>query len=438
MARKVFISVLGYSNYSKCYYTRTNENFKSSEVRYVQEATLQYLFTKQCWNEGDVAYVLLTKGAEQKNWEDDGHIDFGIKESIKQTGLKSQLRNMHLPLSVIPIKNLPDGNDEKEIWKIFEQVFAVIQDKDELYFDLTHGFRYLPMLVLVLGNYSKFLKNVTIKSITYGNYEARNRDTNEAPIIDLAALSELQDWTSASASFLKSGNIAMLKTMCKKTLKPILKESKGSDKNAKAMSKYMDILENVVEDMNTCRGVNILEGNNFVELFKQSSILTEVMIEPMNPVINKLKDSFSGFVPAKNILNGYMAAKWCFDNNLYQQALTILHETIISHVCESMGWDVQNIEDRDSISKAFNIYNDIINRGSLNCKEEQIKQIEKALNNECLKVLASTFVVTTNLRNDYNHAGMRSNPVKRDKLINNLQGRLEVVFSMINDQKICS
>ena len=33
-----------------------------------------------------------------------------------------------------------------------------MQDGDELYFDLTHGFRYLPMLVMVLINYSKFLK----------------------------------------------------------------------------------------------------------------------------------------------------------------------------------------------------------------------------------------------------------------------------------------
>lgn len=66
MARKVFISVLGYSNYGKCFYTRKSEGFKSDEVRYVQEATLQYLMSVSEWTKADCAYILLTKGAEQK------------------------------------------------------------------------------------------------------------------------------------------------------------------------------------------------------------------------------------------------------------------------------------------------------------------------------------------------------------------------------------
>ena len=434
MNRKVFISVLGLGNYSSCFYTRIDKEFKSKEVRYIQEATLDYLTKTEEWNSSDVAYILLTHGAEKKNWVDNGHVRPETNLPIEQSGLKTQLEKMKLPFPVIPIKNLPDGNDEKEIWMIFEQVFKLLQENDELYFDLTHGFRYLPMLILVLGNYSKFLKNIVVKSITYGNYEARNRERNEAAIIDLHPLSDLQDWTFASANFLKNGNITQLKNLCDQNLKPILKEAKGSNLAATTLKKYMAALERVVNDMNTCRGINIIQGNNINELFYLSSQLTDVIIEPLKPVIEKMRDSFTEFMPSPNIKNGYLAAKWCFDNQLYQQALTILHETIISHICESEKWD--NIHHRELVSKALNIYINKTGQEGWQCSPDQVDLIKEILSNKALAFLASTYKVTTSLRNDYNHAGMRSNPVNRQRLISQLKERIDTI-SLILD-KLCS
>lgn len=438
MARKVFISVLGYSNYGKCFYTRLSDNFKSDEVRYVQEATLQYLMSISEWTTDDCAYILLTKGAEQKNWIDNGHCEYGTNVSIQQPGLASVLETRHFPFSIIPVKDIPDGNDEKEIWTIFERVFSLIQEGDEIYFDLTHGFRYLPMLILVLGNYSKLLKNVVVKSITYGNYEACNKETNEAPLIDLLSLSNLQDWTSASASFLRNGNLSMLKYLCKQNLDPILKETKGSDLNAKTLSQYMNALEKVVDDMNICRGVSILKGDNIKNLLECSNRLSAVIIEPMKPIVDCLKSSFANFMPSMNIKNGYFAAKWCFENQLYQQSLTILHETIISHICESEGLCITDERERDAVNKSFYIFINGVEKEKWDCDEKQAQLIEKMLHNSCIKVLASTFMVTTNLRNDYNHAGMRSCPTKRTGLINNLRERLDIILSMIENKEICS
>lgn len=434
MARKVFISVLGLSNYGSCFYTRDDKGFKSQEVRYIQEATLDYLMKMGNWNITDIAYILLTHGAEKRNWVDNGHIYQGSSLPIEQSGLKTQLEKMKLPFPIIPIKNLPDGNDEKEIWMIFEQVFNLLQENDELYFDLTHGFRYLPMLILVLGNYSKFLKNIVVKSITYGNYEARNRETNEAAIIDLYPLSDLQDWTFASANFLKNGNITQLKSMCDQNLKPILKEAKGSNLAATTLKKYMAALECIVNDMNTCRGINIIQGNNINELFTLSSQLTDVIIEPLKPVIEKMRDSFAEFIPSPNIKNGYLAAKWCFDNQLYQQSLTILHETIISHICEGKKWN--DIRYREIVSKTLNIYINKIEQEKWQCTPDQVDLIKEILGNKALGFLASMYVVTTSLRNDYNHAGMRTNPANRQRIISQLKERIDIIPSILD--KLCS
>lgn len=437
MGRKVFISVLGYSNYRECFYTRREDTFKSAEVRYVQEATLQYLMSLEQWSEADCAYILLTEGAEKRNWEDNGQVSFS-GERIAQPGLKSVLQSMHLPFKVLPIKNIPDGNNEDEIWNIFARVFELLQEDDELYFDMTHGFRYLPMLILVLGNYSKLLKNVVVKSITYGNYEARNKDTNEAPLIDLLPLSEVQDWTSASVSFLKNGNLSMLKSLCTKNFTPILKATKGADQDAVALKRYMDALRKVVDDMNICRGVSILKGEHIAQLYECSNALSKVIIEPMKPIIDILKVSFAGFIPSENIKNGYYAAKWCFDNQLFQQSLTILHETITSHICESEGLCVTDVNDREIVNKSFHIFLEVLPKEKWMCQEMQMQKIEKVLKNKYLSLLASTFKVTTELRNDLNHAGMRPNPTKRDKMMSRLKERLDGIIALISKGSICS
>ena len=157
MARKVFISVLGTGFYNSCKYVK--DSFVSSETRFIQQATLEYLKVKNNWNtkntEGDVIdriIILLTDGAKETNWNKD------ITTRLNKTGeeesyvrLEQTLNEMELPCPVETL-SIPDGKSEDEMWTIFNTVYNALKPNDELYFDLTHSFRYLPMLVLVLGN----------------------------------------------------------------------------------------------------------------------------------------------------------------------------------------------------------------------------------------------------------------------------------------------
>lgn len=133
---------------------------------------------------------------------------------------------MGLPVHVNAVA-IVDGKDESEMWEIFKTVYDLLKDEDEVYFDLTHAFRYLPMLVLVLGNYAKFLKNITVKGISYGNYESRTDD--EAPIVDLLPLSVLQNWTHAAADFLENGSVSRLVELSKHQISPILRNNHNDE-----------------------------------------------------------------------------------------------------------------------------------------------------------------------------------------------------------------
>ena len=249
MARKVFISVLGTGNYKKCYYVA--QDFCSMETRFIQQATLKRLKDTGDWTENDEALILLTKEAKTDNWIVENHRRKNFKGEIipeEYIGLQEELESMNLPMP-INTRDIPDGKNEQEIWDIFDILYDALQDGDELYFDVTHGFRYLPMLVLVLGKYAHQLKHTEVKSITYGNWETRNKDTNEAPIIDVTPLATLQDWTVAVHDYLEHGDATLLKACSDKPLVPILSKSKGKDETAKALNKLIRRITSFCENL---------------------------------------------------------------------------------------------------------------------------------------------------------------------------------------------
>ena len=430
MARKVFISVLGTGFYGKCKYTRGEYNsVKASETRFIQQSTLEYLNVYD-WSKNDAAIFLLTSKAKSQNWnrEIKSRVNFSTKEEEEYLGLEYVLEQMNLPVEIRPV-DIVDGKDEDEMWEIFNALFNELKDGDELYFDLTHSFRYIPMLVLVLGNYSKFLKNVTIKSITYGNYEAR--EDNNAPIVDLLPLSALQDWTYAAGQFLENGNVSRLQHLCNEELKPILREAKGSDLEATNLKKFINTLAEVIDERVTCRGMSIIKSESFRKMKNVSDKLETTKIEPLNPVFDKIKKSMVSFDENENIKNGFSAAVWCFKNGLLQQSATILQEFVITFVCSRHGIQIDDEGKRDWVTSAFAIKcNNLAEKDWRLNKELEVAEIQKERIKQILaddlfasRDFVNAFVSLSEVRNDYNHSGMRS--VRKPMSTNNIKNNIE-------------
>lgn len=444
MARKVFISVLGTGFYGKCKYTRGEYNsVKASETRFIQQSTLEYLNVYD-WSKNDAAIFLLTSNAKSQNWnrEIKSRVNFSTKEEEEYLGLEYVLEQMNLPVEIRPV-DIVDGKDEDEMWEIFNALFNELKDGDELYFDLTHSFRYIPMLVLVLGNYSKFLKNVTIKSITYGNYEAR--EDNNAPIVDLLPLSALQDWTYAAGQFLESGNVSRLQYLCNEELKPILREAKGSDQDATNLKIFINTLAEVIDERVTCRGMNIIKSETFRKMKSVSDKLETTKIEPLNPVFDKIKQSMVFFDENENVRNGFSAAVWCYQNNLLQQAATILQEFVITFVCSRHGIQIDDEGKRDWVTSAFAIKcNNLAEKDWRLNKEPEVAEIQKERIKQILaddlfasRDFVNAFVSLSEVRNDYNHSGMRSvrKPLNPNSIKNNIEKCINIFGVMLFNVK---
>ena len=365
MARKVFVSVLGTGFYEPCRYT--NGSFVSSDTRFIQQATLEYLKVNNNWTtrnaDGAVVdriIILLTNGAKGTNWDKNiaKRMNYKTGHEEDYVGLEQALQDMNLPCPIETIDIL-DGKNEEEMWKIFNAVYDALKPNDELYFDLTHSYRYLPMLVLVLSNYAKFLKDVKVKHISYGNYEARNTETNEAPLMDILPLTMLQDWTFAAADLIQNGNIKKLKELKEdNALIPMLRQRGKQNVDRKvaegSLNNFINALHNFLDDMKLCLGPNILKGENVNEIVNCHERIVEEfegIIAPIPPIINKIQLSLHGFEQTdslhfESIKNGYMSAKWCYDHQLYQQAATILDENITTDFCQRLGTNEHVFKER--------------------------------------------------------------------------------------------
>lgn len=446
MSRKLFISFLGTGFYRECTYYDANGAY--TYTRFIQQATLEQIGTKT-WNVNDAARIFITDKAFEENWDGTRAMRYDpiAGKEVQYTRLEQIISDMRLPCDVRPILHVPVGNNEEEMWQIFQMVYNEIHDGDELYIDLTHAFRYLPMLVLVLSNYAKFLKHITIKHLSYGNWEGRDKTANHALIVDLLPLTMLQDWTSAAAEFIKHGYAESLKTSIKTELTPLLRDNSRCTKNVRNVNKLGANLDSFAAERIVCRGLDISHGKAAESLLQQLNSIEDTGIAPLNPIFKKLKATTT--IPDNIPSRCYKAAEWCYKRQLYQQAITILQEGINTFFCLRHNIDIDDEDNRSLIGQAFHISEKKLVHGitssesviSSNLHLNDILDDELILN----EAIVHHYTDLSGTRNDFNHAGFRKKrkPLSASQIKRKIEGALEFFkpvltngdFTMANHSK---
>jgi CRISPR-associated Csx2 family protein len=320
---KVLISFLGTNDYIPCnYYLDKDRSLKIDNLRFIQEALLKLLCTG--WDSEDRIIVFLTEDAEKKNW-----IDTVYKTGESKPGLDTVLKSMKLKPRILSPR-IKEGYSESDIWDIFETVFSQLNDNDELILDITHSFRSIPMLGLVLLNYARVLKNITVKGIYYGAFEKlgpsyfvkENISISErnAPIVDVTSLMELQDWTTAINSFIKSGDASMITGLTSENVNPVSKATQGKDPVAGRLKSFAKNIERITDYYRYCRGGDIrsFDFDSFNENLQLLAEERNIFIKPLPPLFSLIKNQFenSSTGDSVNLIHG---AQWCLDHGWFSR-----------------------------------------------------------------------------------------------------------------------
>ncbi len=477
--RKVFISILGTSFYNECVYTSKMDNFECS-TRFIQEATIKYLLEspkrilkrsakekihpyqaqrlaeQAKWTEKDCVIICTTKGergSKELNWNKTISERFypRTKKMEPYQGLEAVLENLHLPMKWRKL-DIENGNSQDEIWSIFSTIYDELEEGDQLYIDLTHSFRYLPMLLLVLCSYAKFLKDVTVKSITYGNYEGRkisedgDSTKDKAPIMELTSIAQLQDLTIGTADFSSYGKVDKLNEYIEN-----LKDSELSGKTKSErrlgdnLQKFTNAISSFEDDLSTCRLEKIIEGKNLQQAQDNLNACYNVsFLKAATPVIDKLKESIQNF-KANDCRNIREAVELCHKYHLIQQGFTLCQEGVITILCqrfESYQLLIQGIKEqtqalnyRDFWSSLLGISNDKLQddtewTGILK-KNDAI--VHTFLKTTWLNNLNKTYQKYTGYRNQLDHADGGDN---YDTFEKRLRNYIDEIFPLLTDDKL--
>ena len=383
-SRKVFLSFLGLGNYEKCVYIFEKE--KSKNVKFVQNAIVEI-----CKDKFDKKFVLCTPSA-------------------KNTHYNSLVNEIGHSFEAV---NISEDMSEKGIWEIFQQIYDVLNENDEVVFDITHSFRFMPMLGITLLQMAKFLKNIKVKKVFYGAYEPNKfkNGITEFPLVDLTSFSMLQDWILAGYTLVNTGRAEEIEKLAKNDLIPILKESKGKNIEAANLRKIADKIQDMTLNFRTNRGNEIITAHEMKEINESVKEIKESnLLKPFKLLIENIYSDTKKF-KYRNEENIIYNIQWCIDKDLIQQGMTMLQEGITTLILKEIGESdkYKDINVRGEISK-------ILQKLNNPKKEENIEKIKSELEKKILNVkkineLSKIFADISGIRNDINHAGFRPSPL---------------------------
>jgi len=101
---------------------------------------------------------------------------------------------------------IPYCRDEREQNELLRILAANVDDGDVVDLDITHGFRHLPMLVLLSALHLRRVRGATIAHIWYAAFDP---DTKQAPVHDLAGLLQIADWLEVLSAYEQTGDYGL-------------------------------------------------------------------------------------------------------------------------------------------------------------------------------------------------------------------------------------
>jgi CRISPR-associated Csx2 family protein len=426
MSETIFLSFLGTNNYLECIYQFPDN--QSVQTKYTQIAVIKK--HKEVINH---FIFFLTDEAKKENWEGDGK-------------LKSELKKLNIDESKIKTIDIPNGFNNNELLEIFTKLVNNIPDDANLIIDVTHSFRSLPITLSSVLNYLKKVKNVQIVNIYYGAFEVLGYPSDVknipivnriAPMLDITYLSAIQDWTTAIDHFLKFGNISKLKQLSETAIKPILAETKGQDQFASKIRNIVNILNDLLTSIYTCR------SNTLLEIFSKNNNKSKLdtLLEDLNFILNnnyllpqlnepfiRIKEKLESIYDKNPIIATIKTVQWCIDFNWIQQGYTILQENLITYILHLLKKDYNDLDERNSLSSAINIIYRKIKEWKGN--SEKIKFYDE--NKDLFKDFIEIYSCLSEDRNDINHAGYKENSRRVNVLYNSLKEKYNLIVDKIN------
>lgn len=386
------ISFLGTSNY-----TETTYVYKGVEctTNLFPEALYTFFQPKHL-------AVFVTKEAKEKHWQ-----------SLRQKFENRQVAQILHPVSI------PMGRSEVELWQVFDQLTAQIEDGEEVVFDITNAFRSIPVLVFIAIAYLRSAKNVQLKAITYGAFEAK--ENNYSPVFDLSPFITLLDWTTATDKFLKTGNASeLVKQLENAHQLPYTTANQSKNNRPRQLKNVANKMDVVSQALRLARAQEAMSAaGEMIEKLEQAREEVMAWAKPFGVLLDQTKKVYQPFAlnpPDQDIRQNLsiqlQLLKWYLDRGQTVQAIILAREWLVTLVTHRLGWHM--IADRE-------LAENVLKSGAQAlAKKSPLPTLAHQISERPEEII-NAWSYVSDLRNDVAHTGMRSEPRKTGTIIKNAE-----------------
>ena len=358
----------------------------------------------------------------------------GVDEAYIEIGEYCAKASAQTPLTPIPhqekIENsLGNGSkiilvrygiSETEMNLNAQYIFSIeryLNSNDEIYIDITHSFRSLP---LHLMNALLYLKNVSpkkldVKSVSYGMLDII-KEVGYAPVVELKSILTLSDWVSVASDFMKAGNSYQIVEL-------LMSSNNSRDcEVAQKLKRFSDIV-----NLNHIAGVVALADDlgTIDRFLSEASAQAQLVVRP---VVKKFLSTFRDATSVSQ--KQFRFAEYQYSLCHYASSCICLTEAIISWVCEKTDLDENDKNNRD-LAKGLILYNPR-NAGSCRLKPEERQKasnFQRFYSSEQLRSLKEAYGSVNRNRKAVAHSLDEGN--SPNKMIADLKKGLETMNAFI-------
>ncbi|MBG1271170.1 TIGR02221 family CRISPR-associated protein [Nostoc sp. WHI] len=379
-------------------------------TKFVQEALVEFY-------KPDTLYVLLTKTAET-----------GIPDNENESSWETLKNRLAGKVNLQPITNVPEGHTNADIWKLFEKLTDCLQENDCVLFDITNGFRSLPVLALIAISYLRVVRQVQIEGLIYGAFDAKTND-NKTPIFDLLPIVSLLEWTTATDQFIKTGNGQLLANLLY-----------SSDPIAQNLAIS---IERIAQGLQLLRPMDVIqEAAILPQRIAAAAPIVSQSVPPFATLLGRVEKDYGNFglaiptdyqiCPQALLLRQLKMVEWYATKGQIVQALSMAREWLPSLLCYHFQLDPLDKVSRDEMELLLS-GGKIKDKDGNTIKEslylEQWSSVPNKKKKQVNRLWGGEFNLA-NLRNDVLHAGFRKNPKNAEDILQQTEAIIKELQSV--------
>jgi len=365
------------------------------------------------WLRPDCVYVLLTPEAEadeKKHWPN-------LKERLEARRF-----------AIVPIR-IPGGQDASELWQIFQAIERqVVKEGDELIFDITHGYRSLPILFLLVVAYLRQIRGVQLLHILYGAYDARDMEKNISPVYEITPLVSLLDWLTAAKIFMTTGDGRELAGLIR-TISNLPQQQEGLATPFEELSTLL-MLNRVPNIPSAARHfTHAVEATAAVEL--------PVQARPLTSILQHISKTYENISKPDDAESEMHLVAWYYDKGHMLQAATLAGEFLVNLVIRATKPDRLSREHaRSAVSRTIERF--LTGKKPTNEQDKDLEDVraflEKFANDheEAYEKYKSAWSELRDIRNDLAHCGYREKVAKPDEISEKLKTHIDNLSAILD------